>query len=278
MAENTKPSVRLMSVLLVTASLFFSSTAIADSAAVQQAAKGQIASNAENPFRPTVEQTGSHPDLPPLNVMLGETRSLPVTISLSRECYLGDADMILLEAGWSHTPSIRLSLESLLPDDNFVASVMVPVAQLKTRGTKTNFPLPPYQGTRPMGLFICKDSREDGHCRNKPVQSSAELFARYNPDKSPEKLDRVKDIPDKSYFFGNLLAYEDRVEFAKEPFTDKTAARLSSNMEASKLVKREKILSRIKHLHATLGSLPLSERNNEIEITLPSLDLSGCGK
>lgn len=279
-AKNRRPPVQILSATLFITSLctFLSSAALADSTQGQQLPVVQISSHEENPFHPTVEKNGAHPNSPPLKVILDSTRALPVTISLSRECSLGDADIILLEAGWSNTTSVRLSLESLLPEDTFAASVTVSVVELKSRGTTTKFSLPPYKGIRPMGLFICKDSNNEGRCRDKPVQRSDDIFARYNPKNSPEKLDPKKDITDKSYFFGNVLAYEDRVEFVQKQFTEQTAKQLSLTLATAKVAEAGKIVSRIKHLHSTLGSLPLNVQNSGIEITLPSLDLSGCSK
>ena len=84
--KNRRPPVQILSAALFIASLstFLSSAALADSTQGQQLPVVQISSHEENPFHPTVEKNGAHPNSPPLKVILDSTRALPVTISLSR--------------------------------------------------------------------------------------------------------------------------------------------------------------------------------------------------
>jgi hypothetical protein len=236
----------------------------------------KVSTENQNPFKPSVNSDGTVPTPRLLKVPLSPSRALQVSVKLSKECYLGDMEAILLESGWSRDTNVRISLESLVPKDPFVATTLVSVTMLQSSSAKVSFTLPPTQQSTPMGIFICKDTGASGRCSDKEFERFDDLFARYNPLKHPETLDPTDDIKDKSYFFGHVVAYSDSVGLTSGDFTEEANKVIEQDITHLSPEQRVAALSKIQALHKTLGSLPLTADDTGVQITLPSMATEGC--
>jgi hypothetical protein len=233
----------------------------------------------KNPFSKSVEPNGESKQRPMLKIPLSKSSDLKVVVKVSRECFLGDMEVIYLETGWSGEKTVTVSLESFDPQVPFLASKQVAVKDLSGSNLELDFTLPLVSKPLPLGLFICKDSAKTGSCLNKAVEKSEDIFARYDPRKPAVDFEAkgFRDISDKSYFFGHLVGYKDGVEVTDGALTESAVAQLYGALSRAADDQGAKFVERIKKLHETLGSLPLSPRDSAVQITLPSVTDEGCG-
>lgn len=267
---------RLLVALPTAASMWLAIPGWTDDRSQLSAPIFKVSTDNANPFQPSVNPDGSIPKPKLLKVPLSSSRALTVSVNLSRECYLGDMEAIILESGWSRDSNVRISIESLVPNDTFVATSLVSITKLQTSLATFSFTLPKIQQSTPMGLFICKDTARTGRCSDKSVEKFDELFARYNPLKHPEQLNPKSDIKDKSYFFGHLVAYNDSIAVTSGEFTEETAKVIDQDLSHYRPEERAAVMSTMQALHKTLGSLPLTSDDTGVRITLPSMASEGC--
>ncbi len=238
----------------------------------------RVSSGSQNPFTKIAEVNGERKYRPMLKVPFANATDIKVAVKVTRECFFGDMEAIYLETGWSEEKTVRVSLESLDPQTPFSTSKEVGVKDLGSSKFETSFTLPLLSKPVPLGLFICKDSAKSGSCADKAVQKSEEIFARYDPRKSPDfNSPEFKKISDKNYFFGHLVGLNDGVELTDGALTEKGVAQLQSSLGGATRNESLPVVERIKKLHDTLGSVPLSVKDSVVEITLPSLTDKGCG-
>lgn len=186
--------------------------------------------------------------------------SFSVKVAERRTCELGDFDILARALGAEER--LTLSIEALSPDPNLPGeSAALSVKDLL--GFRRGFTLNGVHQYSRLGIFLCRDSRNEGYCAAKP---GAQLVNFPGFGGKPA---------DANYFFQPLvLVADDQFVSASAPTAPMDAAYFSlfewvinhSNNTPAESLRQEK--ARAFGLAQTIGSLPLSVQNNEITITL----------
>ena len=236
----------------------------------------QLASSSENPFSRTVQRDGAKIQHPPAKIAIPKSRRVTVAIKRDHQCYLGDINLMIVDTGWARTDKVRVSIESLDPQNPFVSSVEVPVMRFREKDFNLTLSVPPASTTTPTGLFICKDVENSGRCLDKMVMTSKELFKFYDPDLPLAERDPKRDIVDKSYFFGSFVTYGDRLEVHQGNYDSAAEQSLRESISSLPADRADAAVKKATHMHHTLGSLPLSTAKGAVVATLPGFDPSTC--
>ena len=141
-----------------------------------------------------------------------EIDGLTMTFRLStyKRCTLGDRDAIAFDMYRTGDKfRLLLSVEPLFSDEEVHPKH---AEEIRKRFVFQDKPIelhiPSYSEPTLLGVFICKDSKEEGRCAEKKAEDINEIFKSHAPGKNSSHHWHPDD---KVYYFQPVLAHEDKV-------------------------------------------------------------------
>ncbi len=210
----------------------------------------------------------------------GDGFELVVDVRAMSQCGTGDLDFMAIETlGRADTPFL-ISIEPLAPAADWPEELLTrpfKVAEIQA-GQKLRFLVPRALAQIPMGLFVCRDKRRDGHCRGKAVETPAQIYASHVKAMQAERLENI-DLPDRIYAFEFIQVNEGVLKTAPDRgLSDADYRRMGQFMSASagRGVDARAAQNEFRRLNSTLGSLPMKLATKSIEVSLPKRDDASC--
>ncbi len=196
----------------------------------------------------------------------GTAVSLPIKFENMKRCMIGDYDIISREISQDRTAKLLLSVEPLLVSELSAPPVVQQAALSDLRdGQSRLFLLAP--STRPvlMGLYICKDSNNEGRCGGKQVVDVAQPS--------------TGKPADKIYFFAPFVleqnkftAFQSRMQDSGyEQMSAYLAERLGATAEARAGT------AKVKNILTTVRPATVRTPGSSIVVDLPVLSRALCG-
>ena len=219
------------------------------------------------PLPPTIE-----------TLKLDAARTVPVKISSKKGCFFGDLDLMLVEMSWSNYYDLRVSLEPL--DDGKAAgsSAVVTVKDLAPGSHTVSLKAPKVKQPTLMGLYICRDAKKSGSCRGKPVVSPGEFIKRYSSQATANKKPGDLPVEDKTYYFNHVVVEPDGISSSDAVFDQAEFARAREIAQKESPKSFEQKLKKIYEAQRTLSSVPLTQIDGALAVTLPISDFANCTK
>lgn len=208
---------------------------------------------------------------------LDESREIEIPVQIPSVCFFGDRDVLFLEAGWGKFEEVLVSIEPLDPSGGKGSSTRVKVEELGSGSARVRLKVPASSRPTPMGLFICKDEKRQGSCRNKKLVEIEATLKKFHDPAKPENLDPKKDFPEIVYFFAHITVGPDSVSWIESQFTQEERSRMRALIdEAVPRERAKRAKERLDALQKTLNSAPLAEVDGKPVIALPGLNPAGC--
>jgi hypothetical protein len=218
-------------------------------------------------------------EIPWESFKLSDDGTLRVSMESRKWCTLGDLDVIALDGKASENPKFLLTVEPLNPEDaGFQPMVRSLTSNDFQKGFRTTFKLPHLNKTMQAGLFLCKDSGNQGRC-NTDAKEAIDINRMLSNDSEGMKKNNHFRSPDRIYFFQYLYLEGDHsVRAFQNPDVpdvsfDAVSARLktaSGNAKDEDML--QNALGRAKRFQQTLRSLPLEQGGGYARIVLPMMD------
>lgn len=202
--------------------------------------------------------------------------SLPVQIEMKLRCMFGDLDAIGLDLLHSANHKLLLTLEPVLESDRSIEPIVRDITKAPfAQGYTTEFSLPRSEIPRPLGLFICKDSDEAGHCNGKEIADISAVISTYDVRNTPP---RDYQPSDKAYFFQFLLVQGSTLYFYPGPIVERGYQELEGGLVETPETARDAAatVKRARSYLETVASEPLEAVNGSVVIALPRNDFRKC--
>jgi len=198
---------------------------------------------------------------------LNDKGELSVKISKKDGCFFGDLDLILLEMSAGKFYELLVTLEPLDGSAIPVSSARVKSRKLGDPDLFITLKAPKVSAPTPMGLFICRDSNNQGSCKDKLVSPFRDALSRFKTMPDPAK--KAEPFPDRTYFFNDVVVGPNAVEAQEPMFGPAEEERLKKITSAA-------TVERITSLKNVLTSQPLKSNNGQLEVVLPLSDFGNC--
>ncbi|MFN8392211.1 MAG: hypothetical protein U0136_18105 [Bdellovibrionota bacterium] len=162
---------------------------------------------------------------------------------------------------------VQMSVESLDPEDTSFRPVSQRVAaQALLQGAQFSLTLPPVEGVKHLGLFLCTSNRNDGRCSAK---------APFRIDSSTR---REMATGDALFYFSYLVLAEDVLYSAPTEiptvFTDAHGGFHNADSPRGAL---QRVLPRVKQMEHDVGASPLNVNDTIARIQLQVAFKQRCG-
>lgn len=213
----------------------------------------------------------------PINTLkLGASREVPVKISSKKGCFFGDLDLMLVEMTWSKFYDLRISLEPVDDSKAAASSAVVNVKDLAAGSYTAALKVPKVSQPTLMGLYICRDAKKSGSCREKPIVSPGDLIKRYSSEATAEKKEGGIAVDDKIYYFNHVIVQPDAISSSESVFDSAEFSRIQEIAKQESPQDFEKKLQKVYETQRTLSSVPLKQVDGALSITLPISDFGNC--
>lgn len=238
---------------------------------------------AEEPAKPA-EQKTQEPLLEAFQLQSKvDSVTLPVVVRSTTRCVFSDADAIAYDIAAGNPKSkVLLTMEPIPAGDRLASPVVADISaapDLLGKGTTAPLACPLTEDSKPLilGLYICREAKENGQCNSKPAQPIRDVLARY---KKGSKLPPNYVAPEKTYFFQMLVLAGNKVYFLTRTLAEEDYSLLEK--ELGNLGLRgstvKSAVTKIRQLNDTLGSFPLRRTGEgSLEIVLPRFSADKCG-
>lgn len=205
--------------------------------------------------------------------------NLQIEVKAKNECFLGDFNLMMLDLeNASDKPNFLVSVEPLLLGEANIG----PMAQEMTlkeaeAGAVKTFRLPRFQRPTQLGVFLCKDSKNEGHCSGKEFSEFNDFMGQLF--KGMEQGGKFRST-DHIYFFqylfweeeGKLAAMNDEniQMMTDEVYRHRLDYVLSKSPQFPR--ERQQAMDRVKALSVAVRSLPLEIKGSKLTALLPKND------
>ena len=220
---------------------------------------------------------------------------LMLKIIPKERCLLGDLDVINKDLAASDNPKLILSIEPLLQGDNsinpviqrlehidtgFSASISIP--KPPTKGKDTQKDAQKNQDSLHLGLFICKDSEQEGRCNSKDFRDIEEVNNEHLNQNDPARSTPNWPI-DKIYVFQYLLFDGQHLSVLGKNLDEEAVFEALDSYVKAKLLKSLSMdvltdsMQRVRKLTTTIRSVEFNfDQENQIELFLPKYSKNAC--
>jgi len=197
-------------------------------------------------------------------------------------CTMGDLNAIQLDNEISKVKNFLLTIESLDEEDKEFKPIVqkVPFHNI-AQGFRAKFRLPNQHLPKQLGVFLCKDSSNQGRCLNKPAEDINHIIL--------ENMKNKKEVagyqpPDRTYFFQYVyFSKPDSLHFfqSTDPnsaFFDLMQRHIAGRLTGEDSEKKKQMeaaiasqIERAKSNSMTARSLAMESKSNSLKIIFPRL-------
>ena len=207
--------------------------------------------------------------------------NLALKLVTEPRCFFGDRDAIGLELIRSENPETELLLTvETLPDAAETKKATVAfikgAAKELEKGYDLTLTVPRSSHKEILGLYICKDSKKEGSCRNKELRTIPAILNQYDSIQgvlSPEFV-----ATDKIYFFKPLIFEASGLRYPSAAMSSQRYAQLEQfiNREFGLNEGSKNAITKIIEIGNTLQSRPLQMADQKLVIRLPGYAPTRC--
>lgn len=207
--------------------------------------------------------------------------NIPIKLVTEPRCFFGDRDAIGLELIRSESPEteLLLTIEPLpkAPEVKKTAVAFIKgAAKDLEKGYDLTLSVPRATHNEILGLYICKDSKKEGSCRNKELRTIPAILNQYDSIQGVLSPDFV--ATDKIYFFKPLVFESSGVRYPSAAMSSQRYAQLEQfiNHEFGLNEGSKNAIEKIIEIGNTLQSRPLQMVDQKLVIRLPGYAPTRC--
>jgi hypothetical protein len=208
----------------------------------------------------------------------GKVEFFRLSVHARRGCTGGDLDAIGLDWKYSRHRRLLLSLEGLDKAASFKPIALSVSPQQLLNGYEAEIEVPQGQGSRQLGVFLCRDADQRGSCADKPLTDINKMILEHM---QLGHAMETRDAPDRTYFFQYLLDEGDGSfsVFDQDLPSGDSFAKLKNYLQDDGSESRSDAVTGVdaaQHRMNDVQSLQLLAGPSALAIELPVMDPRSC--